>query len=243
MPRGRSKSVATTRTAKPVPGDFRGRTPLTTTELNMVSYIEQFWHSNHVFPPINDIETAFNVEWKTAKHSPTFLLALINRGIKIPTESSDLNPDQVAVVLCLSNYNDRRTRPAKLRSLGITEARFQGWIKNKQFKTFYDQMISANFDNAIDLAQDGLVKGMERGDIAAIKFYLEYTGRYNQNASETGNVKVILAKVIESIQHHVPDPAILAGIASDFEIIMNGGTPVKIIRELDVTPEELKLLD
>lgn len=207
--------------------------PLTAQQLQVINYAEQHWNTHKEFPSVGLLKTRFgdryNLE-KDLKH-PTFKLALDNRGIIIPDPKSnnfpnELTSEQVAAIATVLDFNDKRSRRAKLQALGIPTQRWQGWLKNPVFKKYLHSLAAENFDDSIDIAQEGLVTGLQRGDVNAIKLYLEVTGRYGQESSNLSNIKIVLARVIESIQRHVKDPDTIRSIAQDFEIIMQGGNPL-----------------
>jgi hypothetical protein len=163
--------------------------------------------------------------------NPTFRTALINRGIKIPVEPGqrirDLTDEQVAAIATVLNFEDKRSRSAKLKSLGISPVQWMGWMKEPKFKKFLHQLSRENFQDSVHVAHEGMLRAVDRGDTNAIKFYMELTGRYTQSTPSEQNIRIILARVIESIQRHVQDPDILRAIATDFDAIMRGEVPVE----------------
>ncbi len=56
---------------------------------------------------------------------------------------------------------------------------------------------------------------MKNGNINALKFYWEITGR--SQSPELVNVKMMMMKVIEAVQKHVKDPAVLAAIGEEIQ--------------------------
>ncbi len=199
--------------------------PLKASELKTISWIEVYWNRHGKFPAINDIEKNCPCKWSNLKNHPTFRLALKNRGIRVKEYNTSITPIQVATVAVLADYNDKRTRGAKFSSLGLSTSTFNGWMKDQTFKDYYHRVISVHFDDALDLAQDSLIKAVARGDTSAIKFYYELTGRYNPRGTEdTANIKLMVAKLVEAVQYHVVDPAVLRKIGADFETVISGGT-------------------
>ncbi len=207
----------------------------------MIAKIEQYWHKNEVFPPSDFFQyEEFDIV-DNLKHE-TFHLALMKRGIKVPIivdrSSSAVMPDgltaeQVAAITTVINFEDRRPRSVKLREMGITTTQWGGWLKDAEFKEFLHQMTTTHLQDVLHVANEGLLHAVERGDTNAIKFYYELTGRHTQESGSMHNLKVVLAKVIESIQRNVKDPAVLRAISADFELILAGGTPVVPPREIE----------
>lgn len=213
-------------------------TPMTTQMVKALTYIEQEWHLTGRFKVpkgVNIFECLDN---------DSFQRGLRNRGIVVPAhyaqeDEDDILPvgfltkEQTAAVLTLLNFDDKRSRQKKLSDLGLTVATFNGWMKDPKFKEFYMNLAEENFRDALPVAQESLIKGMEKGSVDAIKFYLEVTGRHTQGSENLGNVKVIIAKLIESIQMHVKDPIALEAIAEDFDNILKGGNP-RVMKAIEV---------
>jgi hypothetical protein len=108
-------------------------------------------------------------------------------------------------------------------------------MKDPKFKEFVLSNSTKDFEESLHLAQQGLIRAIDRGETHAIKFYYELTGRHDSNTSSVGNIKVVLAQIIEAIQRHVKDPEVLRSISNDFDIIL-GGRPVE-----DTAPVETRL--
>ena len=60
-----------------------------------------------------------------------------------------------------------------------------------------------------------MAKKVRSGDVPALKFYYEITGR--ASSPEAINLKMTMAKMIEAVQKHVKDPAVLQAIASELQ--------------------------
>ena len=206
----------------------------------MINRIEEFWHKNETWPPRDFFDRAgFDIA-ENLKHE-TFHLALVKRGIQIPVVSDrsvevipdGLTAEQVAAITTIVNFEDRRPRPVKLRELGITPTQWGGWLKQKEFKDFLQQMTATHLQDVLHVANEGLLNAVDRGDVNAIKFYHELTGRYTQESGSMQNLKVVVAKLIESVQRNVKDPDVLRAISADFEIILAGGTLAQPVRQIE----------
>jgi hypothetical protein len=209
--------------------------PLTREHLQVIAYIEKHWFKfNGHFPSKEALFDHFpDFDINTALKHKTFRVSLMNRGIDAPVGPLEdellANPkgvsrEQLAAIITVINFEDKRSRLAKFKELGITAAQWQGWLKQESFKTFLQEMSAANLQDAAYVANEALIKAMDRGDVNAIKFYSEITGKYTQQHPQMQNIKIILARVIESIQRHIKDPEVLLAIGRDFEAIMAGTT-------------------
>ncbi len=202
-------------------------TPLTAIQQRVISWIYERWLGGYGFPSKSQFRNAWpEFDLNESLQHDIFLKALYNRGIKPPNVLEEgLTNEQVAAIATICNFADRRSRTAKLKSLGISVTKWQGWLKDKAFREYLHTFSAANFEDNVHVAHEGLLNAVDRGSVDAIKFYMEITGRYTQGSQETQNIKIVLARVIESIQRHVKDPEILRSIATDFESIMSGGNP------------------
>lgn len=202
--------------------------PLSTIELEIINYVEQLWHRSNRLPTTEEFEKEYpTVIWGILYQNNTFKLALQNRGIDPPPTlqenlKSQLTAHQFAAISLLTNFDDKRSRATKLRELGITPTRWSGWMKKPLFREYYLSIGKQSFEDAIGTAHEGLIKAMERGDTAAIKYYMEITDRYSETNSMIHNVKYMMAQLIECVQRHVKDPEALRAIAHDFKEIEAG---------------------
>lgn len=204
--------------------------PMTTEMLQALREIELNWHDMGEFlAPVG-----FNLE--EALNNSSFKKALLNRGITPPSSGvvatvepapRSLSQQQTAAVLTIVNFNDKRTRNAKLRDLGISVSTWNGWLKNPTFNKFYMKMAEKQFGDALPIAQEALVKAMDNGKVEAIKFYLELMGKGPGSAESSGqNVRMVLQKLVEVLQLHIPDPELLNAIGMDFDRVLKGEAPV-----------------
>lgn len=202
--------------------------PLTRELLEVISYVEEYWYRHEVFPPVGQLKRKYpDFDLDVALTHETFVLALTNRGIYIPKNARDtipqgLSAEQVSAILTVLDFDDKRSRPAKLKALGIEPTKWAGWLKDRNFLAFLQQLSTSKFQDSVHVAHEGLFKAMDRGDTNAIKFYMEATGRFTQASATNQNIRLILARVVESIQRHIKDPNVLQAISNDFDEIMRG---------------------
>lgn len=210
------------------------RPPMNAKMLEVLGWIEEWWLRREQFPPVDALHKFYpDFDLSAALKHETFLYALDQRGIKLPSPDDKLTPAQVAAIATLSNFTDARSRSAKLRDLGITATQWQGWLKNKHFKEFLHELAGNNFMDNVDAVQEGLLNAARRGSTDAVKLYMEMTGRYTGQSQEVMNLKIILSRLLETIQIHVKDPAVIREIGIDFELIMTGGKP-RELKEIDI---------
>ncbi len=80
-------------------------------------------------------------------------------------------------------------------------------------------------------ANVGLVKAVESGDLTAIKFQMELTGRYNPRIDVNVNVEGLLARVVDIVARHVT-PEVMEAIANELEGVVDPSAAVGQVREL-----------
>ncbi len=204
--------------------------PLTVFELEVINWVEERWQINKQFPSDQD----FKASWgKTVKVNqflthPTVRLALKNRGIRAPKSEhemrSDLSQEQMAAILVVLDYTDKRSMYSKFKSLGINSAKWNGWMKNPVFKKYLHSISADNFGDAIHVAQTSLVKSVESGDINAIKYYMQVTGVDGANSQTMENFRIIISKLMEALTVRVADENLLRLISQDFSTILSGGS-------------------
>jgi len=191
--------------------------PLNVTEIKLVNRVEQFWHLKRTFPPDDFFDD------KSILNKPAFKRAMSMRGIVMSNHESGLTAEQMAAILSVTNYLDKRSQASKLKALDISNIKWQGWLKEPNFKAYLHSISSDTFNDALHTAHEGLMKKVEAGDVNAVKFYMELTGRYTENSGQIENMKVIIAKLIEVIQRRIKDPELLRAISTDFNTVLTGG--------------------
>lgn len=226
--------------------------PLSDSEIKALDFIELHWHKFDLWPELKDIKEAVPDFNETKAYlKDRFLNALHNRGLPGPpverkyisrlegTKHEDahdnFSPAQIAVVVTLTDFYDQRSDFTKLKSLGITTTQFNGWMRNREFKQFFNALSRKHFAEADHLARKGLIKGMDKGDLASIKYFNELTGE----SPEERNVQVLLSRIVEAIQLHVKDPVVLHRIEQSFAQILGNAHAL----EAEVVPHPVKQLE
>ncbi len=217
-------------------------TPLTKEQIRAIAYIEQYWYQKQEFPPSNALSSQFpDFDLSDALALPVFRRALDNRGIVSPVHvnaalPAGLTTEQFAAITKVLDWDDKRSRSAKLRDIGVTTLQWAGWLKQPKFKKFLQEMSVGNLESVVNVAHEGLMKAVDRGDTNAVKLYLEVTGRYTQDAPTLQNIRVVVAQLTEAIQRHVKDPETLRKIAEDFQYLLSSPEPKSVVshRQLEV---------
>ncbi len=192
-------------------------------------WFETFWHARGRYPLPDEIMDKFRFTQEQVEllnQSPFWLKSLERRGIAAPV-AEELSDKQIAAISLITNFSDRRTIPVKLGAIGVTEEQINGWYQNPQFKAALAARTDSVLENAHPEVQAQLIRQIQKGNFQAIKFYYEVTGR--AQSQETINLKMAMQQMLEVIQKHVKDPAILSAIAND---ILNGQNQSQPVAEL-----------
>ena len=198
---------------------------LTPAQKALIDFYEFQWMLKHTVPTIEQVvnhlrkdrpnirQTSINY-YLTQKN---VIAALDKRGIPWRQHSQEeLTDQQRAAALTVMNMMDDRPIAQKLDELGILPATYYAWLNDPVFKNFVESMAENNKLNIRPHAVTEFTKKINQGDWNAIKYYLDVTGEFaNSDAPQS---EVLLRMLIEIIQKHVKDPAIIMAIANDIKL-------------------------
>lgn len=211
--------------------------PLTPNEVMVIPYIEKFWHENGFFPPQAKLAQRGVQDPQILYKKTAFTKAMENRGIDLNATNVDspvdLSKAQMAAIMVMADYFDKRSAHSKMRNLGLTTTQWNAWMKQKKFKEYFHNLTSKNFEEAIGSIQTGLTRKAEEGDINAIKYYYEITGRHNSGDQTNQNIRLIITRLVEVLLRRIKDPELLAAIQYDFQLVLDGeSTAPEVPQEL-----------
>lgn len=219
---------------------------------DLVCFCEEFWSEHRAFPSYKEIiknvsGLTTDDEVNAQLYSDPVRVRLKNRGVDYSVALKETDPDfvsptrlsdkQLAVISTLLNPLDGRSQTKKLASLGVKPATFAGWMRGERFSGFFRARSEELFGDALPLAHESLVRKVADGDIRAIKLFYEVSGRYTgARKEETANLRLILAKLTEIIQHYV-SPEIMRQIINDVDAMMigSGVSPVDVQQTTGLT--------
>lgn len=210
--------------------------PLDREELEVIHFIETYWNAEDEFPSLKDLMKQFpDLDLEESFDKDTFIKALDLRGVIVPPDfdkyrsgqltKPKMTKAQMAAVVLITDFRDRRSQGSKLKSIGVTTVQWNGWLRNAHFKKYLHDLSSKHFHDSLEVAHSGLLKKVEEGDTNAVKFYLELTGRYGGENTTVENLRLVISRLVESIQKHVREPEVIAAIEADFKLIADGKQP------------------
>lgn len=140
-------------------------------------------------------------QYKVTQH---FKSGMAERGIEVE-DTETLTHEQIACISLLTNLTDRRSIGSKLKSLGIKEPKYKGWMKQKKFNDAIRAIAGRGLEESIPLAEVALAQGAANGDLHYIKFLMEVTGRHNPSAQQAIDAQALLAIIVDAAQEVMGD--------------------------------------
>ena len=191
-------------------------------EKDLITYIEQYWFTNNAYPSDSTLKryaTRVSLSFERIKEIEKKLEPYLGARGVINRTDSRLTDQQLAAVNLMVNFMDKRPLHKKLKALGISATKWQGWQRDKTFSKYLKFMTEEMLNINMTAVNDGLLNAAEAGNVRAAQFVYEITGRYKKD-SPVANIQLLIVQIIEVIQKHVHDPETLRGISSDFEELM-----------------------
>ncbi|MFF5977063.1 phBC6A51 family helix-turn-helix protein [Streptomyces sp. NPDC012769] len=163
---------------------------------------------------------------KEFREDPRFHASMDSRGIPV-ANTGNLSQRQMAAASVMLNLTDRRSDEKKLRDIGVSTEEYSNWMQNSVFAEYMRQRSEVLINNSVHEAHMGLMRGVRQGNTASIKLYYELSGRYNPNEENQVNIRMVLGRVVETIQKYVTDPDVLNSLAVELsQIAIEAGSPV-----------------
>lgn len=209
-------NMSTTETSQGIPQENPDW--LSDAQMEMVFFIERFHAMQGEVPDDEIMHKRFKLgdgELTNFKLHPLVAKSMSFRGIVYPPLREHFTDRQMAAVAMMTNYTDRRSDEKKLRDVGITAREWATWLLDDKFQEYLTSRSERMLAGAQHEAHLGLIKGMRNGNVASVKLYNEMTGRYNPEADNQVNIRMLLHSFIEILQRHISDPVMLHRIASE----------------------------
>jgi hypothetical protein len=196
-----------------------------------LNFLEQYWFEYGLIPTAErakelGIPAELYDSFKSAEFRKDCLdrgislrgLHVVGQGTKAEWQNYMLTEEQLTIANVLLDLTDTRSAKKKLQDLGISTATYQAYLRDPGFQNY----IRARSENALNDNQHeahlALIDRVRSGDMSAIKYYNELTGRYVQARDSGGalDVTMVLIRVLEIIQRFVGDAKVQEAIAQEF---------------------------
>jgi hypothetical protein len=113
--------------------------------------------------------------------------------------------------------------------IGLAE--LDGWMRDKHFAGAFSAKSEDNLKKYIPIADQALGQLVQSGDMKAITFLNQLTGRFDPNARANLDVPALLMHVQDIILRHVRDPITKRNIARELVALAQGHSPLAVIPE------------
>lgn len=189
-------------------------------ERQMIGFCESAWFLRGSLPTPETLSEKFHM---TPQKITEFLqkeeikASFTARGIPI-IEGRDLTAKQITVINLILNLSDTRSERKKLADENVSAREWEGWKKDPKVREYMRVRSEDILNGAIPEAHLALVDRVRTGDITALKFYYEMTGRYT-GQQQGMDPRVLLGRVFDIITKHVQNPVVLEAIAADFKVL------------------------
>lgn len=198
---------------------------LTPWEDKLVDLLEQYWLI-HGRVPSRQQAAELGLDpnkYMAAFSNRTFREELSNRGLGIEDPDDPklvswaLTPLQLAVANTMLDLADNRSRKRKLSQLGVSTQQYQAWLRDPAFQGYLASRSEILLKDNKHEAHAALLDRVRTGDITAIKYYNELTGRYIPASSRAASIDPmeIIERVIEILQMNIQDKQLLAKIGQE----------------------------
>ena len=172
--------------------------------------------------------TAKEVEliWPSSK----FQQSLEDRGIKT-TKNPNLTLRQETFLQAYLNPLNLLTPQVLAKRMKISLTELDGWMRQKEFASAFSAKSKENLDKFLPMADQALGQMVQNGDMKAITFLNQLTGRYDPNTRVSLDVPSLLMQVQDIILRHVRDPITKRNIARELIALANGQSHLTTIPE------------
>jgi hypothetical protein len=147
-----------------------------------------------------------------------YALAMREMGFNIDLNDNGLTAEQMGFLTILSNPADGKDLRGKLRLAQVPWGKYQLWLKEREFRKAHDKMLGDSLKAMMPIAEQALAAKIAGGDVNAIKFGMEVTGRHNPNGQKQLESEALLAILLEVIEEEIKDMGVLQRIASKVQL-------------------------
>lgn len=172
--------------------------------------------------------------WASSK----FQRALADRGIKT-TSNPNLTLRQENFLQAYLNPLNLLTPQVLAKRMKISLNEIDGWMRQKEFAAAMAAKSEDNLKKYLPMADAALGQLVQQGDMKAITFINQMTGRFDPNAKQNLDVPALLMSVQDLILRYVPDPIAKRNIARELIALAQGQSQYGVIPEPQEAPQEI----
>ncbi len=162
--------------------------------------------------------------------SSKFQRALSDRGIRTTSNPNLTLRQETFLQAYLSPLNVKTPQVlAKQMKIGLAE--LDGWMRQKEFASAMSVKAADNLKHYLPMADQALGQLVQQGDMKAITFLNQLTGRFDPNAKSALDVPALLLQVQDIILRHVREPEVKRNIARELIALASGQSPLAVVAE------------
>jgi hypothetical protein len=158
--------------------------------------------------------------------SPAYKTACYYRGMRANTDG--LDERQLMLLSVLTNFARRTSLETKLKQCGVADWEYQAWLRQPEFSKRLHRNATVALKDSAAAADVALASQAAHGNLEAIKYADQKTGRFDPNAKAALDVEFVIKQVLEILMKHITDPELLRRIGGDLSLVMStaGISPV-----------------
>lgn len=164
--------------------------------------------------------------WQSSK----FQRALADRGIKT-TSNPNLTLRQEQFLQAYLNPLNLLTPQVLAKRMKIGLSELDGWMRQKEFAAAFAAKSEDNLKKYLPLADQALGQLVQSGDMKAITFLNQLTGRFDPNAKANLDVPALLMQIQDIVVRHVLDPVVKRNIARELIALASGQSHLSALPE------------
>lgn len=164
--------------------------------------------------------------WQTSK----FQRSLQDRGIAT-TKNPNLTLRQETFLQTYLNPMNLKPPQIIAKQLKISIPELDGWMRQKHFAEAMSAKSEENLRKFLPMADQALGQLVQQGDMKAITFVNQMTGRFDPNARQSVDVVALLLAVQDIVLKHVRDPITKRNIGRELMAMAQGQHSSTVIPE------------
>jgi hypothetical protein len=162
--------------------------------------------------------------------SSKFQRSLADRGIKT-TQNPNLTLRQEQFLQAYLNPMNMLTPQVLAKRMKISLTEIDGWMRQKEFGAAMAAKSEDNLKKFIPMADAALGQMVQQGDMKAITFLNQLTGRFDPNAKANLDVPALLMSVQDIVLRYVLDPVVKRNIARELIALASGQSHLNTVPE------------
>lgn len=115
-------------------------------------------------------------------------------------ETKGLTAEQIAVIAHMSDTTTTKGLPTRLKELGVKPSTYKAWLRQKPFNDAVRSIAGKGLTDAIPVAETMLAAQAQAGDLRAIKYLFEVTGRHDPMRQQQVDTQALIGVMIDCIQ-------------------------------------------